>query len=44
MYIDSLKINNFRLFENKKIDFTKDINILYGLNGQGKTSIIEAVY
>lgn len=44
MYINALELSNFRLFDKKQITFSKDINILHGLNGRGKTSIIEAVY
>ncbi len=35
---------NFRNIEKEKIRFKKNINIFYGGNGQGKTSILEAIY
>ncbi len=44
MFINTLDIKNFRIFKKKEFNFSNDINILYGLNGQGKTSVIEAVY
>ena len=44
MYIKSLNLTNFRNYENLKIEFSPGKNIIYGLNGQGKTNIIEAVY
>ena len=44
MWIKELKLNNFRNYENKKINFQKNINIFYGENAQGKTNIIEAIF
>lgn len=44
MYINNLKIKNFRNYENQEIDFDKNINIIYGNNGQGKTNLLEAIY
>lgn len=44
MYIKSLSINNFRNYEEARIDFSKNINIIYGKNAQGKTNILEALY
>ncbi|MBK8737092.1 MAG: AAA family ATPase [Saprospiraceae bacterium] len=43
-YIKSLKISNFRGFENLEIDFSKTEKlILLGKNGIGKTSILDAI-
>jgi DNA replication and repair protein RecF len=44
MWIKELKLNNFRNYENKKINFEENINIFYGENAQGKTNIIEAIF
>lgn len=44
MYIKSLKLNNFRNYENLDISFEKNTNILYGDNAQGKTNILESIY
>lgn len=44
MYIKSLKLHNFRNYEKLEIDFSRDFNILYGENAQGKTNIIEAIF
>lgn len=44
MWIKELELNNFRNYENKKINFKKHINIFYGENAQGKTNIIEALF
>lgn len=42
MKIRSLKLRNFRLFDNYELSF-EDKNIIVGPNGSGKTTIIEAV-
>ena len=42
-WIKKININNFRSIENRSFLFDKHINLLYGPNGVGKTSIIEAV-
>ena len=44
MWIENLKINNFRNYKNLEIEFNKNINIFYGENAQGKTNIIEALF
>ncbi len=44
MWIKNIKIENFRNYENEKIELNKNINIFYGQNAQGKTNIIEAIY
>lgn len=43
MKIDNLSLMNFRNYETLNISFG-DLNIIYGLNGSGKTNIIEAIY
>ena len=44
MYLNQLSYSNFRGLEDKKIDLDKNFNLIYGKNGQGKTSFIEAVH
>jgi len=44
MFLQNLSLKNFRVFSNIDIDFTDGINIISGLNGQGKTSILESIY
>ena len=41
MWIEDLKISNFRNYENQEIKLNKKLNIFYGENAQGKTNIIE---
>ena len=44
MRINSLKISGFRRFTNEvEIDLSADVVILYGPNGTGKTSILDAI-
>ena len=44
MKIDSLKLLNFRSYSSIILNFNPNINIIYGLNGHGKTNIVEAIY
>ena len=44
MFIRELFINNFRNLNNLKITFQDKKNLVYGLNGSGKTSVLEAIY
>lgn len=44
MYIRLLELNNFRNYDNLKISFDKNTNILYGDNAQGKTNVLESIY
>lgn len=44
MILTSLKIYNFRLFLNKKIEFEPGLNIITGLNASGKTTVLESIY
>ena len=44
MYLNKIKIRNFRNYELLEMIFEKGINYLYGSNGVGKTNLIEAIY
>ena len=44
MWIENIKINNFRNYDNEEINLGKNINIFYGENAQGKTNIIESIF
>lgn len=39
-----LELTDFRNYENQSLDFSDEVNIIYGDNAQGKTNILEAVY
>ncbi|MDW7645168.1 MAG: DNA replication and repair protein RecF [Desulfuromonadales bacterium] len=44
MILKNIKIHNFRNLKNINLDFCSKFNVFFGNNGQGKTSIIEAIY
>lgn len=44
MKILNIKFHNFRNLKNASINLSEKINVFYGKNAQGKTSILEAIY
>jgi DNA replication and repair protein RecF len=40
----NLQLRNFRNYDNLYLEFNKNINLLVGKNGQGKTNIVESIY
>ena len=44
MYLEKLKLINYRNYESLNSDFSAQINILKGSNAQGKTNLLEAIY
>lgn len=44
MFIQSLELNNFRNYNQLKLEFHKQANVFYGDNAQGKTNILESVF
>lgn len=44
MYINKIKLEKFRNYENQEIELINGINLFLGDNAQGKTNIIEAIY
>jgi len=44
MKIESLTITNYRNYDKLYLNFSNNLNIIYGLNGTGKTNLIEAIY
>ena len=44
MHIQAIKLKCFRNFEELNIEFSEGLNVLYGDNAQGKTSILEAMF
>lgn len=43
MIIESLKLKDYRNIQNIDVNFDDSINIIYGLNGQGKTNLVESI-
>jgi DNA replication and repair protein RecF len=44
MILRNINLRNFRLHEDTSVEFSNKLNFLVGGNGQGKTSILEAIY
>ncbi|MFS0784101.1 DNA replication/repair protein RecF [Bacillus sp. 1P06AnD] len=44
MYIESLRVKNYRNYEDLVMDFENKVNVILGENAQGKTNIMEAIY
>lgn len=44
MRLQELYLKNFRCFDAKTLSFHHDSTLIYGHNGSGKTSILEAIY
>jgi predicted ATP-dependent endonuclease of OLD family len=43
MYISSIRIQNYRCFQDNTIDFTQGLNIIIGENNSGKTTVLKAL-
>lgn len=44
MYVESIKLINFRNYTNLDIKLNKNLNIFLGPNAQGKTNLLESIY
>lgn len=44
MKLNTINFVNFRNLQDSNIQFSSEFNLFYGKNGQGKTSILEAIY
>ncbi|MBQ9181697.1 MAG: DNA replication/repair protein RecF [Bacilli bacterium] len=44
MLIKNIELSNFRNYKKLKLDFSPNINIIYGQNAQGKTNLLESIY
>lgn len=44
MKIQDIKLSKFRSYDNLKLSFAPNVNILYGKNGVGKTNLVESIY
>jgi DNA replication and repair protein RecF len=44
MIVKSLELSNFRNYNSLSMQFSKETNIMYGDNAQGKTNILEGIY
>ena len=44
MYLKSIRLHNYRNYEDLELNLNPGVNIFLGANGQGKTNLMEAVY
>ena len=44
MYINDIKLKNFRNYRSFSVNFKPGMNILLGSNGAGKTNLLESIY
>ena len=44
MFINKIKLQNFRCFQDREFDFESNFVIIEGHNGSGKTSLLEAIH
>lgn len=44
MYLGELKLTNFKNYEFQQLEFSPRLNLIAGLNGMGKTNLLDAVY
>lgn len=44
MFLEEIKLLNFRNLKKQKINFLDGINVFFGDNAQGKTNLLEAIY
>lgn len=44
MFLEKLKLSNFRSYQNGEFSFSKKINCIVGCNGSGKTNMLDAIY
>ncbi|CAD5980806.1 putative protein MJECL10 [Planktothrix tepida] len=43
MYIEELHLQNFRGFKELKLQFPRNLAVIIGVNGSGKSSILDAI-
>ncbi len=44
MRVDTMTLEGFRNYEAQSVDFDPGVNVITGLNAQGKTNLLESVY
>jgi len=44
MYIEKISLLNFKNYAELELSFSRHINLLTGLNGSGKTNLLDAIY
>ncbi len=44
LYLQALKLTNFKNYESQTLSFSKHLNCFVGQNGMGKTNVLDAIY
>lgn len=44
MKVNKISIENFRNYSSAEVEFDPNLNVFFGMNAQGKTNLLEAVY
>ena len=44
MYLQNLKLNNFKNCQSAELSFSEKINCFVGLNAAGKTNVMDSIY
>lgn len=44
MYIEQIKLTNYRNYDALALNFSPKINVFIGENAQGKTNVMESIY
>ncbi len=44
MHLEQLKLTNFRNYQFQALEFSDRLNLIAGLNGMGKTNLLDAIY
>jgi len=44
LHLKKIKLTNFKNYEIQTVDFSEKVNCIVGLNGMGKTNLLDAVY
>ena len=44
MHLQRLTLYNFKSYEQSSFDFSSQLNVIHGLNGAGKTNLLDAIY
>lgn len=43
MYLKEIHLENFKCFEKATVNFNKELSVIIGVNGSGKTSILDSI-
>lgn len=44
MHLENISLVNFKNYQDLRLDFSKGLNCIIGINGSGKTNLLDAIY